>query len=138
MGNVKKMIMFVVGLLITIAVIAYSLGYFTKSKNLSSAVDSGMNDMQVSLQASRFTGYDTGSTVSGTQALNAIRTFASGTFTVTVKTKSDTTGKSYTSPTAYTITDISNVDYIEPTSNFTCTLNKSANGTANALVLVQN
>jgi hypothetical protein len=136
MGNVKKMIMFVVGLLITIAVIAYSLGYFTKSKNLSSAVDSGMNDTQQSLQTTQYSGYETNRLVSGTEAITAINKFASSTFTVTVTTKAGST-VAYNTQTGYTVNNPSLSNYIEPSGSFKCTLGTSSNGTQNSLTLVQ-
>lgn len=135
MDNVKKGIMFAVGLLLTIGVIGWGLGFYGKATNMTKVADSSLNDMTSTISQSKYTEYDN-TTVSGTQAINAIRLYASATLSINVVTRA--AGASiYTSPTSYTVVDITNVNYIEPTGSFRSTVSKTANGTVNLISLIQ-
>ncbi|WP_454053335.1 MULTISPECIES: hypothetical protein [unclassified Clostridium] len=134
MDNIKKAIMFAVGILITVGIIAMGLSFYGKANNMTKSADTSLNDITQTISNSKYTEYD-GTTVSGTQAINAIRLYASNNFTVSVSTKKTTT--SYNSATSYNITDISNSDYIEPTGKFKSELEKTANDTVNKIKLTQ-
>lgn len=135
MDNIKKGIMFAVGLLLTIGVIGWGLGFYGKATNMTKVADSSLNDMTSTISQSKYTEYDN-TVVSGTQTINAIRLYASSSLSITVSTKAG--GSSvYTTPTAYTVVDISNVNYIEPTATFKSQVSKTANGTVNMISLIQ-
>ncbi|WP_291568940.1 hypothetical protein [Clostridium sp. UBA2485] len=134
MDNIKKAIMFAVGILITVGIIAMGLSFYGKANNMTKSADTSLNDITQTISNSKYTEYD-GTTVSGTQAINAIRLYAANNFTVSVSTKKTTT--SYNSATSYNITDISNSDYIEPTGKFKSELEKTANDTVNKIKLTQ-
>lgn len=134
MDNIKKGIMFGVGILITVGIIAMGLSFYGKAQNMTKTADSSLNDMTQTISNSKFTEYD-GTTVSGTQAINAIRMYAADTFTVEINTIKGS--KSYNVGTAYNITDISDSNYIEPTAKFKSTLGKTDNNTVNKITLTQ-
>ncbi|ARC84438.1 hypothetical protein U732_1004 [Clostridium argentinense CDC 2741] len=134
MDNIKKAIMFAVGILITVGIIAMGLSFYGKANNMTKSADTSLNDITQTISNSKYTEYD-GTTVSGTQAINAIRLYAANNFTVSVSTKKTTT--SYNSATSYNITDISKSDYIEPTGKFKSELEKTDNDTVNKIKLTQ-
>lgn len=134
MDNIKKAIMFAVGILITVGIIAMGLSFYGKANNMTKSADTSLNDVTQTISNSKYTEYD-GTTVSGTQAINAIRLYAANNFTVTVSTKKTTT--SYNSATSYNVTDISKSDYIEPTAKFKSELDKTDNDTVNKIKLTQ-
>ncbi|WP_291582744.1 hypothetical protein [Clostridium sp. UBA6640] len=134
MDNIKKAIMFAVGILITVGIIAMGLSFYGKANNMTKSADTSLNDITQTISNSKYTEYD-GTTVSGTQAINAIRLYADSNFTVSVSTKKTTT--SYNSATSYNITDISKSDYIEPTGKFKSKLEKTDNDTVNKIKLTQ-
>jgi nitrate/TMAO reductase-like tetraheme cytochrome c subunit len=134
MDNIKKAIMFAVGILITVGIIAMGLSFYGKANNMTKSADTSLNDITQTISNSKYTEYD-GTTVSGTQAINAIRLYADNNFTVSVSTKKTTT--SYNSATSYNITDISKSDYIEPTGKFKSKLEKTDNDTVNKIKLTQ-
>lgn len=136
MEAIKKYVMFAVGMLITIGVIGYGLGFYGKASNMTKVADSSMNDLTSTLSASKYSEYDN-TEVKGTQAINAIRLYASSSLTVNVETNASGTPTSYTSPTSYNVVDISDDDYIEPTATFKSTLGKTANGTVDEINLEQ-
>lgn len=134
MSNIQKAIMFAVGILITVGVITMGISFYGKANNMTKSADSSLNDITQTISNSKFTEYD-GTTVSGTQAINAIRMYASTTFTVEVETIKGSA--SYNVSTGYNITDISNSNYIEPTAKFKSKLGKTDNNTINRITLIQ-
>jgi len=134
MSNIQKAIMFAVGILITVGVITMGISFYGKANNMTKSADSSLNDITQTISNSKFTEYD-GTTVSGTQAINAIRMYASTTFTVEVETIKGSA--SYNVSTGYNITDISNSNYIEPTAKFKSKLDKTDNNTINRITLIQ-
>lgn len=136
MDNIKKAVLWAVGILFTVGIITWGVSFFGKAGNMTKTADTSLNEVTNNISSSKFTEYDN-TTVSGTQTINAIRMYASPTFTVTVRTKKDTSGKSYNTATGYSITDISDSDYIEPTAKFQSILGKTDNGTVNSITLVQ-
>ena len=136
MGNIQKFIMFCVGLLITIGIIYVGMSFYSKSQTVSKAADSGLSDIQNNVSASKYSAYNNGNIVTGSQAIDAIRNYASSSFTVVVITKSKES-VSYTSSNGYATTDINSSKYIDPAGNFKCTLGHTDNGTINKIELLQ-
>jgi hypothetical protein len=134
--NIPEFIKGAAYVLIAILIIGVALAFFTKGKNIIGIADQGLTDTTAKLSQSQYVEYDTGKVVTGNQVINAIRTFSSSTFTVTVVTKAGSS-ISYTSPTAYTVIDISNTAYIEPTALFVSTISKTSNATVNHITLIQ-
>ncbi|MBY6773691.1 hypothetical protein FDC64_11420 [Clostridium botulinum] len=134
MDNIKKAIIFAVGILFTVGIIWWGTSFFGKAGNMVKTGDSSLNEVSSTISTSKFSEYD-GTTVSGTQAINAIRMFATKNFTVTVNTNKGS--KAYNA-NSYSITDISDTNYIEPTAQFKCQLGKSGNDTVNSVTLTQN
>lgn len=125
-----------VEILLMVAVLTAAVYLWNRTQPMQKSVDGSLQDITGKISNNKYSSYD-GSSVSGTEAINAIRMNASSTFTVTVKTTRNTTGKVYTTP-IYNISDISDTDYIEPTARFTSTVGRTGNGTINAITLTQN
>lgn len=136
MGEGKKALWMFAGIIICIALIGLGVWLFGLGSEGVKSAGPKMTDLQTRISDSQFSEFDN-RTVAGTTAINAIRMYASSSFSVTIKTKANTSGQTYQSSGGYIITDISNANYIEPTANFKSELNKSANGTVNGITLTQ-
>lgn len=123
------------GILLTMIIIGVALAFFMKGKNITDIADNSVSDVTTKLTQTQYASYETGKQVSGSEAINAIRSFGSKDFTVTIVTKASS--KDYNDPQGYTVTSISDKDYIEPTSMFKCKLDKTSNDTVNHLTLTQ-
>lgn len=135
MGNIQKFIMFCVGLLITIGIIYVGMSFYSKSQTVSKAADSGLSDIQNNVSASKYSAYNNGNIVTGSQAIDAIRNYASSSFTVVVKTRS--ASAPYNSSNAYAITNIGDPNYIDPAGQFSSEIKYNTNGTINGITLTQ-
>ncbi|MEG2609102.1 MAG: hypothetical protein RSA91_00340 [Bacilli bacterium] len=137
MANTRKALFegsdIVIALLI-IGVIVFLVGIGT---GMLKEAGPKMTDMQARVSDSQYSEFDNRGNIGGTQAINAIRQYASNNFTVTIKTNANSAGKSYNSPGAYIVTDISDPNYIEPTASFRGQLLKSSNKTVNGIILIQ-
>ncbi|MBD8045846.1 hypothetical protein [Clostridium faecium] len=133
MGTIKKVIIFVFGMLITIAFITDGFGYFSKSMEMSKSTKTGFDSLSQKLTSASYSDYDN-TVVKGSEAINAIRLYAADNFTVTVKTKRSS--KSY-NDSIYNVSNISDTNYIEPTGKFESKLGVNENGTVNSITLTQ-
>jgi len=131
----NKGLYFFMGVLLTIAIITAGIQFWNKTQPFQKSADSSLTDLSAGLMNNKYVEYDN-TNVSGTQSMNAIRMNASDTFTVTVKTLRNSSGKVYVTPT-YNITDISDMDYIEPSGRFDSIVGKTENGTINSITLKQ-
>lgn len=133
MGTIKKVILFIIGLIFTMAFIAEGSGYFNKSMALSKTTKGSYDSSVDRISSSKYGEFD-GTIVSGADAISAIRLYADENFTVTVKTHRNT--NSY-KKAQYSISDISDTNYIEPTGKFSAELEINDNGSVNGITLTQ-
>lgn len=135
MGTVKKVIYFIVGLIITMAFIGEATGYFNKSMAMSKTTKTSYDSTLERISNSTYSEFEN-TTVSGADAISAIRLYADDTFTVTVKTKRSS--QSYNKSSGYNATSINDTNYIEPTAKFKSVLGTNELGTVNSITLTQN
>lgn len=133
MGTIKKVILFIIGLIFTMAFIAEGSGYFNKSMALSKTTKGSYDSSVERIANSQYGEFD-GTTVSGADAISAIRLHAADNFTVTVKT--NRTSTVYNKP-QYSVSDITANNYIEPTKKFNAKLETNDNGSVSGITLTQ-
>lgn len=132
---VVKKILLALAILLTIGVVAYAVSTYNKTKPMEKASDQTLNTITQNLSSNEFDRIDK-QTISGSEVIGLINTKATTEVKVVVKTKKNTTGVTYTSP-SYSITDINNGDFVEPTAPFKVEVSKTENGTVNLLTLTQ-
>lgn len=123
------------GTILALVVITFAITIFNKTKPLQASALSTQDTMIQSINSNSFSSYDN-QTVTGDLVVTAINTKASDSLRVVVKTNANPAGKTYTS-SAYNISDISDLNYVENTSSFQATLGKTSNGTVNSITFVQ-
>jgi hypothetical protein len=122
--------------LICLAIIGIVITFYVIGQVMSTGATKNVDSMQATVQNSTYSDYDN-TTVSGSQAESAITDYASSQFIITVKTISNTTGVQYITKNGYTITDITDPNYIEPSATFGSKLVKSNNGSVTGIILTQ-
>lgn len=131
--NASKALYLGFSVLMSVFVLTIALGFFYKGRDLM-ALFSKDQDRFISYSENRkYLQYDE-TIVQGSDVLNSIREFADSSFTITVKTKLNPTGVTYSSYNSYKIVDINNKDYIEPIVKFTSTLTKNTNGAVDGII----
>lgn len=138
MDNIKKYIMWAVGVIVTVIIIVICLNFFYKSKSVNKAADKKYSSLSQSLSASDLSDYD-GTTVDGSDAISCIKTYASSNLVIKVSTGTGAGTKTVTSYTSasYNVTDNTAADYIEPTAKFDADLVKASNGNVKEIDFVQ-
>lgn len=134
MGTVKKVVLFVVGMLLAMGFIAIGMNYYTKSVAMSKTTETSFDSLNEKIVNNNYTEYDNNDNLRGSDAINAIRLYAAENFTVSVTTNRG--NKSY-NKNEYNVTDLSNQYYIEPTAKFSAKLEKNDNGSVNGITLTQ-
>jgi|GEM_PF-1697253 len=139
MDNIKKYIMWAVGVIVTVIIIVICLNFFYKSKSINKAADKKYSSLSQNLSASDLSDYD-GTTVDGSDAVSAIKTYASSNLVIKVSTGTGAGTKTVTSYTSasYNVTDNTAADYIEPTAKFSADIVKASNGNVKEIDFVQN
>jgi hypothetical protein len=137
MNQIKEFILWVVGIVFVVVIIFVGYSFFSKSNEMSKSADSGLSSVQQSVEAARFSNFEN-STCSGSDVISAIRTYATDTFTITVRTAEASTPVNYNASNSYTITNSTNANYIEPTAQFTSTLVRNNNNTVTGISFIQN
>jgi len=137
MSNVTTIIKLGAAVLITIAAIAIAVALFGQGADVAKNTENDIKGLNQVLVSKKFEAYNN-TEVSGSNVINAIRMYAeTGTLTVTVKTKAASSSITYNQSNKYTITDPSNVNYINPVGNFTSTLTINANGVVTGISFTQ-
>lgn len=110
-------------------------GFFNKGKDFAKASGDKITTIQTQTQKLEYTDFN-GTTVTGGDVIRAVRLYSNEQFTVTVKTKTNSEGKSYING-VYSVSKIDDKDYIEPTVDFTSSLDYSGNRTVNGITFTQ-
>lgn len=137
MEQIKNFIMWVVGIVFVVVIIFVGYNFFSKSNEMSKSADSGLSSVQQSVETARFTNFEN-TTCSGSDVISAIRTYATDSFTINVRTAEAAAATAYNAPNAYTITNSTDANYIEPTAKFSSTLERNNNNTIIGITFVQN
>lgn len=122
-------------LILTIIVSSIGLGNFNKTKAMETASDVAFNTISQNLAANEFSKFDK-QFVSGADVVGAINTKASSELSITVITKANSSGRTYTSPN-YSNTNKLDIDYIEHTASFYSTIGRATNDSVISITFVQ-
>lgn len=133
---VVKALFLGVAIVLTIGVITWGIATHNKTHPLQKTADSSISTINNNVSNNQYDSLTTKSN-SGSDVSSLISTSAAPELNITVKTKADTTGKTYTAA-SYNLTNVNDPDYIEPTATFTAATSKSTNGTINAITFTQN
>lgn len=136
MDNILKIVLLGAAVLLTIGVIAVGIVLYNSGQQVVSKSEQDMAGMANALSQTKFQSYDN-TVVTGSQAIGAIRLYGDqGTLNIVVTTLGGT-AQTYNTTNKYTITDPTNVNYINPTGNFKATLTINANKIVTAINFVQ-
>lgn len=136
MDNILKGVLLGAAVLLTIGVIAIAIILYNSGQQVVTKAEQDMVGISNSLSMSKFQNYDN-TVVSGSQAIGATRLYSDqGTLNVIVTTLGGA-AQTYTATNQYTLTDPSNVNYINPTGNFKATLTINSNKIVTAINFVQ-
>lgn len=137
MGDSRKALTIIAGVFITITVISLGLLILNNGIQLGNTATTKMAKVGQSLEIADLEMYNNGN-VSGSVVINAIRIHAeNGDLEVSVKTGAATAAVVYTNTNRYTISDPSNINYINPIGEFNSTISKDANGIITRISFVQ-
>lgn len=134
-NNQSTMMKWAVGIILTIAVITSGVFLFNKSKPSIDKAGNQLDNITVQIDSSQYVGYH-GKEVSGSEVASVINTKATKDLYITVKTNSNTSGLDYNS-SSYSLTNVSDVNFIEPTARFTGEVIKTTNGTVEGIIFDQ-
>ncbi|MCM3130597.1 MULTISPECIES: ABC transporter permease [unclassified Paenibacillus] len=131
MSNAQKALLMAAGLFLAIALITTAVLMFTSAQDATKTAQTSFSEIQTELAQTSFTVYD-GTTVSGSQVVNALRKFQDkGEFGVQVITGKNPTGSWYFK-TVNTTVPVGSTGYGSITSNNTTgTLTNAANESSN-------
>jgi hypothetical protein len=132
--QIKTFIMWIVGIVFSIAIIFVGYSFFSKSMSIQNVADKSISDIQFSMNNSKFDMYDN-KVVMGNDVINAIRLYSSGELQIGVTTNLKPK-VIYTDPSQYT-PNIADPAYIEPTAQFTSSIVKNQNGVVVAISFQQ-
>ncbi|HHV30727.1 MAG TPA: hypothetical protein GXX73_14320 [Clostridium sp.] len=118
-----------------LAVVGFLVYLFTLGQGITKETDQELMGIQKSLTMAKFEQYNN-STVSGAQVISCIRSNSSK-LTIKVTNGVGTTVTYDSSNPDYTVTDPGNSAYINPTGEFTSTLEVDANKTVTGITFVQ-
>lgn len=149
METAKNILLFSVGIILTVGFIAIGMTIFNKSKTSISNTNAQYDSLVSQYSDIEYALYEnTGSTASGSEVIKLIKNLDDENITIYVKNgayladeKNDgAPGVAYTanSPTAKTINDKTNTNgYINPMASFSCDLERDKNGCISSLTFTQ-
>ena len=114
--NARKALYMAVGVFFALIIITTGISYYNKTEPVMSTSSSKIDTISSQLDAIDYKTYN-GTQVSGSEVISAINTKASSNVAIKVKTKANSSGKTYNSG-SYNIKEINNHDYIESTAMF--------------------
>jgi hypothetical protein len=129
--NARKALYMAVGVFFALIIITTGISYYNKTEPVMSTSSSKIDTISSQLDAIDYKTYN-GTQVSGSEVISAINTKASSNIAIKVKTKANSSGKTYNSG-SYNIKDINNHDYIESTAMFNSEIEKTDNGTVTGI-----
>lgn len=136
MSNVTSIIKLGAAVLITVAAIAIAVALFGQGQEITRGAEGDLKGLNQVMTSNKYAAYNN-TDVSGSMVINSIRMYGEqGTVTVNVKT---TAGASvaYTPGQKYSITNIADNNYINPTGTFGAQLTTNANGIITAITFTQ-
>lgn len=158
MSNAQKAIVTAVGISLAVLLVSIVLIIFTSAQDVAKQAQSELTTIQSELANKEFSMYD-GTTVTGSQVINAIRKYQyAEPFAIQVRTRGNTSGYWYlysatlsgntvsigTKKSGTVGTDLQNNafnpssnNYINPTAKFTSTLYTDVNQVVRAIVFTQ-
>lgn len=122
--------------ILAITILSIFIGFMNRGKIIAYFVGQQADTITYNETNSKYTKYDN-TTVDGSDVLNAISEFASTQLTITVQTTANPSGITYNSYNGYAITDVNNINYIEPTAQFSSKLVKTENGTTSSIIFLE-
>lgn len=132
--NVQKSLVMGASIMVTIGIISIGLMIFSQGNNLVKESSKNMVDLTQELSLKRYIAYED-TLISGSEVINAINKYANDNMNVLVKTLSNSTGESYTGD--YSMSNISNDNYINTTGVFESKLDTNTNGVVESIIFTQ-
>lgn len=133
--NARKALYMAVGVFFALIIITMGIVYYNKTEPVMNTSSSKIDTISAQLDSIDYKTYN-GTSVSGSEVISAINTKASSNVAVKVKTKANSSGKTYNSG-SYNIKDINDNDYIEVTAMFDSEVERTDNGTVTGIVFEQ-
>lgn len=133
--NARKALYMAVGVFFALIIITMGIVYYNKTEPVMNTSSSKIDTISAQLDSIDYKTYN-GTSVSGSEVISAINTKASSNVAVIVKTKANSSGKTYNSG-SYNIKDINDNDYIEATAMFDSEVERTDNGTVTGIVFEQ-
>lgn len=159
MGNAQRALIMAAGLFLSIALITIAVVMFISAQDATKTAQTSFSDIQTELAQTAFTVYD-GTTVSGSQVVNALRKFQDkGEFGIQVITGKNPTGTWYfktvnitvpvgspgygsitTTPATGTLANAQNEksdDYVNPSGKFKAEIIKDNSNVIRGIIFTQ-
>ena len=135
MEQARKILMFAVGIILTIAFVGVGVTIFKKSQSTIGDATTKYDSLISSLN-NDWSGYKEGTEITGSELVTLLSYIPEG-YEITVKTKEDTTGITYTTTKPYIAPTETSKEYINPKAEFACTPKSNSNGIVNSLTFTQ-